>query len=91
MNYKPIFERVSQETGIPEEVVSLAYRTFWRFVRDIITNLPLKEDLTEEEFNKLRTCFNVPSLGKLVCTYDRYLGMKKRFKYLNDLKSRSNA
>lgn len=91
MNYKLIFERVSQETGIPEEVVTLAYRTFWRFVRDTITNLPLKEDLTEEEFNKLRTCFNVPSLGKLVCTYDRYLGMKKRFKYLNSLKSRSNA
>ena len=91
MNYKPIFEKVSQETGIPEEVVSLAYRTFWRFVRDTITNLPLKEDLTEKEFNKLRTCFNVPSFGKLVCTYDRYLGMKKRFKYLNDLKSRSNA
>ena len=47
--------------------------------------------ITEEEFNELRTCFNVPSLGKLVCTYERYLGMKKRFKYLNSLKSRSNA
>lgn len=91
MDYKPIFEKVSQETGIPEEVVSLAYRTFWKFVRNTIANLPLKEDLTEEEFNGLRTCFNVPSLGKLVCTYDRYLGMKKRFKYLNDLKSRNNA
>lgn len=91
MNYKPIFEKVSQETGIPEEVVSLAYRTFWKFIRETITELPLKENLTEEEFNELRTCLNVPSLGKLVCTYERYLGMKKRFKYLNGLKSRSNA
>lgn len=28
MNYKPIFEQVSKETGIPIEIVSLAYRTF---------------------------------------------------------------
>ena len=39
MNYKPIFEKVSQETGIPEEVVSLAYRTFWKFIRETITEL----------------------------------------------------
>lgn len=91
MDYKPIFKQVSQETGIPEEVVSVAYRAFWRFIRETIVALPLKEDLTEEEFNELRTNFNVPSLGKLVCTFDRYVGMKKRFKYLNELKSRSNV
>lgn len=90
MNYKPIFEQVSKETGIPEEVISMAYRTFWRFIKETISSLPLKEDLTEEEFSKLRTCFNVPSLGKLTCTYDRYIGMKKRFKYLNELKSRKD-
>lgn len=90
MDYKLIFEEVSKKTGISEEVVSLAYKTFWKFIRETITELPLKENLTEEEFNGLKTCFNIPSLGKLVCTYDRYVGMKKRFKYLNELKSRSN-
>ena len=53
--------------------------------------VPLKEYLTEDVINELRTCFTVPSLCKLVFTYERYLGMKKRFKYLNGLKSRSNA
>jgi len=90
MNYKPIFEQVSKETGIPIETVSLAYRTFWKFIKSTISELPLKEDLTEEEFNELRTCFNVPSLGKLTCTLDRYIGMKKRFEYLNKLRSRRN-
>lgn len=90
MNYKPIFEQVSKETEIPEEVISVAYRTFWRFIKETISSLPLKEDLTEEEFNELKTNFNIPSLGKLCLTYDRYIGMKKRFKYLNELKSRSN-
>lgn len=90
MNYKPIFEQVSKETGIPENVVATAYRSFWRFIKETISGLPLKEDLTEEEFNELKANFNIPSLGKLCCTYDRYIGMKKRFKYLNELKSRSN-
>lgn len=89
MNWAPIYERVSQETGIPEKTVEKAYRTFWKFIRETISGLPLKEELTEEQFSELRTNFNVPSLGKLVCTYDRYLGMKKRHKYLMELRRRN--
>lgn len=90
MNYKPIFERVAKDLDIPEKVVAFAYRSFWKFIRETIKELPLKEDLTEEEFLKLRTNFNIPSLGKLVCTYDRYIGMKKRYKYLKSLRSRDD-
>lgn len=89
MNWTPIYERVSQETGIPEKVVREAYRTFWKFIRGTISELPLKEELTEEQFSELRTNFNIPSLGKLVCTYDRYLGMKKRYRYLMELRRRN--
>lgn len=89
MNYKDIYAKISKETNIPKEVVKFAYVSFWKFIKTTIEDLPLKDDLTEEEFNKLRTSFNIPSLGKLVCTYDRYIGMKKRNKYLLNLKSRS--
>ena len=88
MNYKPIFEQVSRETDIPEEVVKTAYNLFWRFVRETVSSLPLKDELTEEEFMDLKCNFNVPSLGKLCCTYDRYIGMKKRNKYLMELRRR---
>lgn len=88
MNYKPIFEQVSKETGISEEVVKTAYSLFWRFVRETASSLPLKDDLTEEEFMGLKCNFNIPSLGKLCCTYDRYIGMKKRNKYLMELRRR---
>lgn len=88
MNYKPIFEQVSKETGISEEVVKTAYNLFWRFVRETASSLPLKDELTEEEFMDLKCNFNIPSLGKLCCTYDRYIGMKKRNKYLMELRRR---
>ena len=88
--YEDIFKQVSEDLNIPVDTVRLAYKTYWKFIKEHISELPLKEDLTEGEFNELRTCFNVPSLGKLTCTLDRYIGMKKRFEYLNKLRSRRN-
>ena len=84
MNYKPIFNRVSEEVGVPAEVVKAAYLNFWDFIKKTISSLPLKEELTEEEFKELRCNFNIPSLGKLCCTYDRYIRLRN--KYLAKLK-----
>ena len=86
MTYSEILKKVSEELNISEEVVGSAYKSFFDFIREKITELPLKEDLSEEEFNCLRTNFNIPSLGKLHCTYERYVGMKERKKYLEKLK-----
>lgn len=86
MKYPSIVETLSKELNIPEEVVDAAYKSFFAFIRKVISDLPLKEDLSEEEFNKLRTNFNIPALGKLHCTYERYLGMKERQKYIKKIK-----
>lgn len=75
------------ELGIPPEVVKLAYESYWKFIRETISSLPLMEDLTEEGFSELRTNFNIPSIGKLNCTYSRWKGVKKRYKQLMNLKN----
>ena len=79
MTYKEIINKVSQELDIPSSTVEKTYKAFWRYIKDTIESLPLKEDLTEEEFCKLQTNFNIPSLGKLSCTYPRYVNMKKMY------------
>lgn len=89
MSYPDIISAVSKELNIPKEVVDLAYKSYWMFIKQTIQNLPLKEDINEEEFSKLRTHFNIPSLGKMVCTFDRMMGVKKRFNYIKKL--RENA
>lgn len=89
MNYPDIIGKVSQETGLLPEVVDTAYKSYWKFIKQTIQSLPLKDDISEEEFAKLRTNFNIPSLGKLTCTFDRMVGVKKRFKYIKRL--RENA
>lgn len=81
MSYQEILNKVAIELNLPVEVVKLAYESHWVFIRETIASLPLKKPLNEEDFSKLRTNFNIPSLGKLTCTYVRMLGVKKSFKY----------
>lgn len=79
MNYPEAIKCISNRLGISQEVVKSAYESYWKFIRTKITDLPLKEDLNEEQFNKLRTNFNVPSIGKLTCTYSRYKALKDKY------------
>ena len=88
MNYPDIIAKVSQEMDIPLEVVDTAYKSYWKFIKQTIQSLPLKDDISEEEFAKLRTNFNIPSLGKLTCTFDRMMGVKKRFKYIRQIREK---
>ena len=86
MKLKEALKTVSKELGIPEEVVNLAYRSSWNFIKQHIEVIPLKGELKKEEFEKLRTNFNIPSLGKMSCTYDRYLAVKKEFEVIKTLR-----
>ena len=90
MSYQHITKRVAQELGLPEDLVNNTYKSFWRFVRETIQELPLKEDLSQEEFDKIQTNFNIPSIGKLSCTWNRYNGVKKQFERFKELKDVHN-
>lgn len=88
MTLTEIINKVAQETKINPEIISKTYKNYWIFIRNSVQELPLKEDLSESEFLNLKTNFNIPSLGKLSCTYDRYKGVNKRFEYIKNLRKR---
>ena len=67
------------------------HRSYWRAVKEHIAALPLKEDLTDEEFLKLQPNINIPSLGKLYVTLDRYKRMKKMQEIKNNIKENNNV
>ena len=58
MNYSDIIGKVSEEMNLPKGVVDKTYKAFWLFINQSIQSLPLKENLSEEDFAKLRTNFN---------------------------------
>lgn len=79
MSYDEIISKVAESTGLPKKLVDRTYRAYWKVVRQHIVALPLKKDLTDEEFMELQPNINIPSIGKLNVTLDRYHGMKKHF------------
>ena len=91
MNYKDIVKKVSEELNLPEDIVDKTYKAYWLSIRAHIESLPLMDNISEEEFNSLRTNFNIPSIGKLCVTWDRYIGCKKRFKIIKKLKGDNNV
>lgn len=86
MTYQEIVNKVSGDIGLSPDITDKAYKAFWKYIRDTIQELPLKEDMSEEEFLMLRPNFNIPSLGKLTCTYKRYSGVKEKFKHIKKLR-----
>lgn len=88
MRYSDIINKVSEELGLPGELVENAYKAYWNFIRATIEELPLKTELTQLEYENLRTSINIPSLGKLNCTYNRYIGIRNRFNIINNIRQK---
>lgn len=89
MRFKDIITKVAEDNNIPVDIVSKAYKAYWLYIRNSVQSIPLKGELTEAEFSLLRPNFNIPSLGKLYVTYDKYKGVKKRFNYIKLLRKRN--
>ena len=83
--------RVAEKTGIPKEIVYKTYRAYWKAIREHISSLPLKNSLTEEEFMKLQPNVNIPSMGKLHVTLDRYKRMQKQQEIINKIKENKDV
>lgn len=83
-----VYKQAALELGLNESDVKEAYNLYWEYFRHSIESLPLKDNLSEEDFNTLKTSFNVPSLGKFYCTYDRYLRMKNKLKKSRNVKDK---
>lgn len=71
-----VLNDLSKKLGItPNEVFDI-YKTHWMFIKEKIEELPLKDHIDDDSFSKLRTNFNIPKLGKINCTLQRYIFIK---------------
>ena len=87
MTYDEVIGEVSKSLGVSKKLVDRTYRAYWRAIREHIISLPLKEDLSDEEFLKLQPNVNIPSIGKLYVTLDRYKKIKKMHHHLLELRN----
>lgn len=77
-------EEVAGELGIDVNVAKMAYLSQWLFIKDTIGNLPNLLEINEEEFNKEKTNFNLPSLGKFNTNFKKIQRVKKQKQIINE-------
>lgn len=82
--YNEIITKVAKDINIPVELVQKVYQTYWYTIRQIVQELPLKEDINEEDFSKLRPNINIHGLGKFFVIYPKYIKLKKKYQLLQE-------
>lgn len=75
-----IILETSKELDIPDDVVEIAYREYWNWVKNTLENIPVNEEMSEDEFKQMQTSINIPSLGKFYAKYSRAQFLIKKFK-----------
>ena len=90
-----MIKQVAKELNLPEDLVRNTYKSYWKVIKQIIESNNIKSNdnliFTSDEFNNNVININVPSIGKLNCTYDKYLKTINRFNLINNIKKREDV
>ena len=70
-------EKISEEMSIPKEVVIKVIESQYEFIRKKTKELHFDPNLTREEFDAMKTNFNIPCIGKLYASFYMYRKMNE--------------
>lgn len=79
---KQILKEIAAEFNLTQREVQEIYESQWDFVHEKIEDIDFN-DVTEEEFDELKTNFNIPGLGKFYTTYYKLENVRERSKRAN--------
>lgn len=74
-NLKKICKKVAADLNIPEIVIITVYYQYIKTLKQEIEKIPIKNTekiMSEEEFMKYHTSFNIRHLGKIFTNYEIY-------------------
>ena len=76
-------EKISEEMSIPKEVVIKVIESQYEFIRKKTKELHFDPNLTREEFDEMKTNFNIPCIGKLYASFYMYRKMNENARKRN--------
>lgn len=76
-------KRIARKHSIKPELALLIYKSYWNFIRTTISGLPL-EEMTEADFEKVPTNFNIPYIGKLYTNYGKIIKHRNQLNYYRE-------
>lgn len=80
-------KQASRKLSVDQKLVELVYRSYWKFIKEHISNLNLRE-MTKEEFDSTDTNFNIPYIGKLYVEYYRIEMYQNNIRRLENVKAK---
>ena len=84
---RKLYERAAEKLGISVDVVEEVYQSYWKCIKEHIEAIPLKDDISQEEFEKYPHAFRITGLGAIFCTYEKY---RKKKDLVNKRRAKRN-
>ena len=82
-------KKVARNLSVDQKIVESVYKSYWFFIKEHISSLPLRE-LSKEEYDSTISNINLPFLGKLYVDYNKLEKYHKERKLYRDVKSKEN-
>ena len=80
---KALIHRIGLKYNLQDEVISTIINSQYKFIRETIRELNTECVETKEDFDKLKTNFILPYIGKLHISYYMFKGIKERISKMN--------
>lgn len=81
--------KVSRNLSVDQKLVEQVYKSYWLFIKEHISSLPLR-DLTEEEYESTVSNINLPFIGKLYVDYNKLAKYHKQRKLYRDVEAKES-
>ena len=65
-------KEIADKYDVDINIVKLIVLSQYEFIKAKTKEIEFEEGLSKEEFNKLKTNFNIPAIGKLYASYFMY-------------------
>jgi hypothetical protein len=75
---KKLIHSIGLEFNLQDDIVKKIVQAQFKFTRETISNLDVKDNMTEEEFKELKTNFIYTHIGKLYTNFMVYEKIKKQ-------------
>jgi len=75
--FKFKIKEVARKHNLPESVVEEMFNSQYKFYKETMNKLPIKEIETEKEFNELKTTFYFKYIGKFFINWNRVKKIKE--------------
>ena len=73
--------QAARRLSVDPKLVEGVYRSYWRFIREHVDGMRMKE-MTQEEFDAATTNFNLPFIGKLYADKEKINKYNRQLKFL---------